>query len=486
MKEYMMITRVKTLILFLLFPWILVAQTRETTGKKEIIILHVNDMHSKIDNMAKLSYLADSLRQRHRHVYLVSAGDNFTGNPVVDQIPEKGAPMIDLMNRCGFNVSAIGNHEFDMGQEMLNKRIYQAAFRFICANLDATGAVLKQPEPFYGFNVADDIDIAFLGLLQLDKNGLPSAHPANMTGIKFMNGIEKAQEYASLKETYEIMIALSHLGVNDDTILAKKMPQFDAIIGGHTHTLLEKPLMVNNVMVVQTGANLKYVGKLTLVVENGKVTERREEIIPFSEQKKENLVVKMIIDKYNNNKEFARVVGYAEKPLEGYDQLGSLMTDALTHELKADFAFQNRGGIRIQSLNQGDITLKDIYKLDPFNNEVMLYSMSADEISSLICYGYQLMKGIDLQVSGMTYKITGDGHYTCKSVEMSDKYGKPLDPKAEYLVAVNNYVATTYQFRHKDPGTMSRITTAEALIRYLGVSGKINYEGTIRAMEEKE
>lgn len=469
------------LTLISVIPARLQASEKPSSGRKEIIILHVNDMHSKIDNMAKLAYLADSLRQIHPYLFLVSAGDNFTGNPVVDQIPEKGYPMIDLMNRCGFNLSAFGNHEFDMGQDMLNKRLQQAAFRFICCNFETGDAVLKQPKAFHVLKAGDNVRIAFLGLLQLDKNGLPSAHPSNLTGLRFANGIEKAKDYLALKDTFDLLIALSHLGVDDDIVLARTWPQFDVIIGGHTHTVLEKPLTENGVMITQTGANLRYVGKITLTLEDGRIIDKRGELISFGDLKKENLVVRQYIDQYNDNKEFSKVVGHTLTDINGPDELGSLMTDALTHQLHADIALQNKGGIRIHSLEQGDITLKEVFKLDPFNNPVKLFSMTADEIGSLICYGYELMKGIDLQVSGMTYRITDNGHRQCASVELSDLSGKPLEPGKEYLVAVNDYVANTYAFRHKDPGTLSSLTTAEALIRYLGVAGKINYQGTRRA-----
>ncbi len=471
------------LYLFFFFaPFLVFSQVSGTKSKTEVIILHVNDVHSKIDNMAKLAYLADSLRRYHPYVFLVSAGDNFTGNPVVDMIREKGYPMIDMMNQCGFNLSAVGNHEFDMGQEMLGKRLDQATFPFISCNLDATGAKIKPPKPFEVFPAGDNVSIAFLGLIQLDDNGLPSAHPANMKGIKFVNGLVKAREFAWLKERYGIMIGLSHLGIEDDTRLADSMPQFDVIIGGHSHTLLDKPKVENKVMIVQTGSNLKYVGKITLMIENGKVTSKTGEVIPLANLKKEKAEVRTSIDKYNDNKEFSKIVGFAENPLEGEAELGSLMTDALTDQLKVDFAFQNRGGIRVQSLNEGNITLKDIYKLDPFNNQVVLFSMSPDEIQSLICYGYQHEKGIDLQVSGMTYELKDDGQYGCAAVKMSDKSGKELDPEKEYMVAMNNYMAYTYKFNHKDPGTVSTLTTAEALINYLGVKGQINYTGIRRAV----
>ncbi|MCX6267529.1 MAG: bifunctional UDP-sugar hydrolase/5'-nucleotidase [Bacteroidetes bacterium] len=451
-------------------------------GKQtEIIILHTNDMHSKIDNMAKLAYLADSLRKIHPFVFLVSAGDNFTGNPVVDMIPDKGYPMIDLMNRCGFDVSALGNHEFDMGQTLLKKRILQAKFPFISCNTDGTEAVVGQIKPYTILHAGNDITIAMLGLIQLDDNGLPSAHPSNMKEVKFVSGLTKAREFVWLKKQYGILIGLSHLGIDDDIRLADSIPQFDEIIGGHSHTLLNQPRFANGVMIVQAGAHMKHVGKTTLMVGEGKVVGRNDEVILFSSLPNEDRGARALIDMYNNNQEFNKIVGTAENTIEGEDELGSLMTDALTSQLQVDFAFQNRGGIRISSLSQGAITLKDIYKLDPFNNQVVIFSMKTDEMKSLICYGYQHEKGIDLQVSGMTYQVTLDTTGQCSKVEMFDLAGKPLDPDAEYGVAMNNYMAYTYKFDHKDPGTLSTITTADAVIRYLGLVGKVNYHGIKRA-----
>jgi 5'-nucleotidase / UDP-sugar diphosphatase len=234
-------------------------------------------------------------------------------------------------------------------------------------------------------------------------------------------------------------------------------------------------------MIVQSGSNLKYVGKTTLTIENGYVKTRRDEIIPLSTLKKGRQEMELQVNKYNQNEAFSKVVGVAAEPMEGLDELGSLMTDALKDELKVDFAFQNKGGIRVQSMSQGDITLKDIYKLDPFNNQVVIFNMNASEIKSLICYGYKLEKGIDLQVSGMTYTVTDNGKNECASVEMLDANGKPLDDKKEYLVAMNNYMAVTYQFDHHDAGTTSSITTAEALVNYLKTKKVIHYHGVKRA-----
>ena len=92
-------------------------------------------MYGAIDNFPRLAFIVDSLRSLYPNMLLVSAGDNQTGNPVNDQYPEKGLPMIVLMNATGFNLSAVGNHEFDTGIKDFGKLISQAKFPFLCASL---------------------------------------------------------------------------------------------------------------------------------------------------------------------------------------------------------------------------------------------------------------------------------------------------------------------------------------------------------------
>jgi 5'-nucleotidase / UDP-sugar diphosphatase len=450
----------------------------------EIIILHTNDMHARIDNFGKLAYLADSLRKTHKYVFLVAAGDNFTGNPIVDMYPDKGFPMIELMNKLHFDVTAIGNHEFDMGQELQNKRREQATFPFISCNIDVTGALAKPYDP-YVILKAGKIKIPFLGILQIGENGLPDSHPSRLEGLKFTNGIEKAKGFLWLKDKYGILIALSHLGIENDEVLANTYPQFDLVIGGHSHTTMTKPMMANNVMIVQTGSGLKNVGVTTLHITKGKVTDRSYELIPMANIKKTDPEVQAMIDKYNSNEEMSRVVGYAETAFANQEELGCLMTDAITAQMKIDFAFQNGGGIRISDLPQGDIKLKDIFRIDPFGNQVVTYTMTYDEIRSLICSAYNREKSLDLFPSGMTYTVTVSAEGLCADVEIKDKAGKVLDAGKNYTVGLNSYIAASYKFNHTDPGTTNYNTTAQTLLDYLGEVKKVSYAREKRAFEKK-
>ncbi len=116
---------------------ILLSSCAKQIEKEEITLLYTNDIHSKIDNFDKLGYLVDSIEKSNKNVFLLSSGDIFSGNPVVDKYNEKGLPIIDLMNKVGFDASSIGNHEFDYGQNVLDQRISDADFDFICANFSS-------------------------------------------------------------------------------------------------------------------------------------------------------------------------------------------------------------------------------------------------------------------------------------------------------------------------------------------------------------
>ncbi len=445
----------------------------------EVIILHTNDMHSKIDNMGKLAYMADSIRKLHKHVFLFSAGDNFTGNPIVDMYPEKGYPMIDLMNRVGFDLSAIGNHEFDPGQDILNKRRSEARFPFISANIEVVGGILEKIRPYVVMK-AGKCRIPVLGLIQVSENGMPDSHPSRLVGLDFKPVMETAENYVYLKKKYGMLIALTHLGVEGDVALAQKYPQFDLVVGGHSHTMMKQPLVENGVMIVQTGSGLRNVGMTTLQIKGGEIADRRFELISLDDVGGTNPVIEEIIHRYNDNEEMNRVVAQALTPFLTQKELGYMMTDAIVSQFGVDFAFQNSGGIRVHSLPQGNILYKDIFRLDPFGNQVVTYTMTIAEIRSLIMNAFNRDKKPDLMVSGMNYTALLNENGICVDLELRDPSGNLLDPDKRYKVGMNSYIGATYVFDHSDPGTSQYETTAQTLINFLEEKKEVSYEGVNR------
>ncbi|MBL4904642.1 MAG: metallophosphoesterase, partial [Flavobacteriaceae bacterium] len=113
-------------------------ETELTT--KNLTIFIVNDVHAQIDNFSKVKYIIDKERE-NTNVIVTSSGDIFSGNPIVDNYPQKGYPVIDLMNKVGFDIVVIGNHEYDYGETNLRDRMLQAEFDWVCANVNMDNSV---------------------------------------------------------------------------------------------------------------------------------------------------------------------------------------------------------------------------------------------------------------------------------------------------------------------------------------------------------
>ena len=125
--------------------------------------------------------------------------------------------------------------------------------------------------------------------------------------------------------------------------------------------------------------------------------------------------------------------------------------------------------------------MKDIYRLDPFGNQVVIYKLSVKEIGSLILNSYKKEREIDLIPSGMSYTISKGEKGKEPELNMFDRSGKPLNPDRTYTIAVNSYISAAYNFEHRDPGTTLELTTEDCLIRFLGNKHKVKYKDTGRA-----
>jgi 2',3'-cyclic-nucleotide 2'-phosphodiesterase (5'-nucleotidase family) len=445
----------------------------------EIAILHTNDMHASINNMGKLAAYKQEIKNEYDKVFLVSAGDIFSGNPVVDVYKKKGYPMVDLMNKAGYKLTALGNHEFDYGQEILAKRMKQADFQFLCANIDTKNTKIPQPKP-YAVLKTKDKKLYFLSLIEVWNEGLPSTHPAKLKNIKFQDPLEIVDKYTRNADEYDAFIGLTHLGYKADQELAKKHPEFDLIIGGHSHTFLDSARKVNNTLITQVGDDLTFVGKTVLSFNSGELTDIHTEVINLDKYEKEDKKIASLIKKYNNNEALNKVIGKAVSPIQGNEELGALFTDAQVEMHNLDFSFQNNGGIRIREIPKGDIRVKTIYELDPFGNDLIKFEMTPKEIKSLLRYSYQKRGEPGLQIGGGSYTLYVDNNQKLKQIVIKTEEGETLHPDSTYTVGLNSYISDSYKFEHKDQGESMYVTTAENIINYIQQKGTIDYAGIDR------
>ena len=360
------------------FLWLVLLLTTNLYGKKqEIHILAVNDMHAQIEVFPQLGALADSLRTVDPSLLIFSAGDNRTGNPISDKYILPCYPMIALMNQVGFNGSTLGNHEFDA--HSLKRLIGLSNFRYICANVfpsDSTGLRLV---PYQVFDV-EGLKVGVIGCIQLSPQGIPSTHPDNLKGISFKPAKEVIPEYEWLSQQCDVTILLSHLGYPDDIEMAKTFPWLDLIIGGHTHTQLKGDEVVNNILITQNKNKLNRVTYITLTVEDGKVIDKKAEYLDVKNYPKKIRLLEEMIRFYNDNPTLRRVLAIADTPFEDREELGSMICDALMEETHAEIAIENPGGVRIDSHPAGDITVSDVYEIDPFDNHAVVLTLTGNEL----------------------------------------------------------------------------------------------------------
>jgi 2',3'-cyclic-nucleotide 2'-phosphodiesterase (5'-nucleotidase family) len=432
----------------------------------EIIILCTNDIHGNIDNFPKLSAYYKKMKAENPNTFLLNDGDLFSGNPLVDQYPEKGYPIVDIMNKAGYCLSSFGNHEFDYGQDVLNKRIEQAEFPFICANIKyGENALLKRVEPYRIFKV-NGITMSVLSLLEVGSGGIPSTHPNNVAGLKFELPIKTAGEYSYLGDN-NVFVLLSHIGIERDIDIAKEYPEIDVILGGHSHTKINNGMLENGVLITQASAKLNYAGETRVSVKNGKIVSKTNRLIDLNELTDEDPEIRELIDSYKAADQGNRIIGKTVSKISGKQKLGALMTDALTEILELDIAFLNPGGIRLSSIPKGDISMNTVYALDPFGNDVVKIIMTYDEIEKF------LLEYKNFLVSGITCTITsGDKK---NPVAILDKSGAALDKSKKYAVGMNSYIYSTCKFAHEDDGVSMNVNTADILIKYIENKQIIDY-----------
>lgn len=450
----------------LIFIWGCSQENIQQSASKQLTIFFVNDVHGQIDNFAKLKQMVDAERA-DKNVLLLSSGDMFSGNPVVDNFNDKGFPIIDLMNDCGFDLSAIGNHEFDYGQDVLQKRIQQSDFPWVCANINTQNSVLSQPEAFHTIEVGD-LRITFLGLIETagsPSEVFPSSHPWKVKNLEFTPAQNMVKNYLNLKkqENADLLIALSHLGLSSyensigDFQLAYENYFFDAIIGGHTHALMDT--VFSGIPIYQAGSYLNYVGKITFDIRDKTITSEKFEIFLLDDYQQVDPSIQTKIDEYNDLPYLKEVIGFANI-FHARSQVGCFYTDALRQQMKVDVAFQNTGGVR-SVLDYGDITVREIYEISPFNNGTVIYEMTVAQIKEFLIgseSGYYY--------SGLRfYKSDGE-------LVVADMLNRKIPDDYVLKVGINDYIPAVFPHFFSEKGQVQQLSAAETLIAFLRSSSE--------------
>ena len=251
--------------------------------------------------------------------------------------------------------------------------------------------------------------------------------------------------------------------------VANQLPSkiVDVIIGGHSHTKVEKDQIHNGIMITQAERKLNYATLIKLVVNSEGKVDREMQLLNVGKNGNSRSDIQAMVDVYNNNPALTEIIATAEDDFSSYEEVGYLMCDAIRISVGADIALTNPGGVRMPSLVKGPVRTKDAYEIDPFGNEMVLFKLSGHEMRSLFFNAFKFDENLPIYPSGIStrYILSSDGKL--KDVELFTTEGKPLDMEKSYSVVISNYMASVYKYDHKDVGQGLFRTTAEATIDYL-------------------
>lgn len=423
---------------------------------KALTILHTNDIHSnflpreatwvrdkpkpQIGGFNEIYCVSDSIK-REKNVLLLDAGDVMTGNPITEY-QYKGAlggALFEMMNIIGYEVWCPGNHDFDISQDNFVKLTKIAKFPTVSANLvNNEGKNHLNNLPYIIVDKAG-IKIGIIGIMSQDLYGLVNQN--NLVGIRVLSPIETLQKYINqIDPKTDLIIALTHQGVFDDSVLAVNVSGLDVIIGGHSHTRLNKPKVVNNVIIAQAGGNGENLGELEVFIENDKVTNFNGKLIPlwFRPGRPSNLLT-MLIDSMQTviEKDYNEVIGILKsdwKRGSGESGIGNFITDAQRIAAKTDIAFMNNHGIR-RDLPAGKITKKDLFEVLPFYNILTTFQLSGQQIKSIV--KFYIKEKSPIQFSGIKCQWTKkEGDIEILKLDIQ---GNPIEDDRIYSAAASDY-----------------------------------------------
>jgi 5'-nucleotidase / UDP-sugar diphosphatase len=435
---------------FLLFQLLAVANGEN----REIRILYINDFHGFAEPyrplgsdelLGGMAWLASEVNRLRggKPTLLLAAGDMIQGNNWANLF--RGESAMGLMNLMGFDAMVVGNHEFDFGQEVLKKRVSEAFFPVLGANVKG----LEGLKPYVTKGVGG-IRVGIIGVVTEDTS--VSTSPKNVAGLDFLPPTSTVEKQVNqLRNEVDLVVVLSHIGFYADQRLAETVKGVDVIVGGHSHTKISKPVRVGETLIVQAWEHGKVLGVLDLTIENGRVIKwdgRLKEIKPKPGE--EDIKIQAFIRGYGEKIEqvMSVYVGETEEDLDGENvrkgetNLGDLVADIMREVSGADAAIINGGGIRT-SIRKGGVRVKDVYSVLPFDNYIVSIRLTGRQIREALEYGFSGIEedaGRFPQVSGLKITYAPSAPKGSRIRELLIE-GKPVDPLKEYRVATNDFMA---------------------------------------------
>lgn len=407
---------------------------------KKLTLLHSNDMHGDflaeqvddklVGGVSMLSGYINKVREEEPNALYCIAGDMFRGSVIDSEY--QGLSTIEIINTLAPDVVTIGNHETDYGLAHLLFIEKCANFPIINANLHImmNGKRLFKP---YELIEIDGMKILFIGVLTEDV----LANTKNEGIIStFINVEDAAKEVGKICNAFnaidiDFTVLLTHIGFEEDKKLANLLDPswgIDVIIGGHSHTFLDKPFEVNGIPIVQAGIGTDQIGRFDILIDtdNNCIDSYAWKTIPINNEncpinEKMFNLIKSLKEKTDLKYErvickFPHIMHHENRHEQ--TELGSYMSDIVAKSLGIDLFMFCSGSIRKQRLDQ-IFTYRDLVECIPYDEPIFQLLIKPEQLKQMFLYMfrdeawegdhtefYQITKGFEIEYSKVRHKIT--------------------------------------------------------------------------------
>lgn len=458
-------------------------------------IMHSNDTHANLNDIAKKVTAVKEVREEKPNALLIDAGDVFTGTLYFNEF--LGQADLEFMNLMGYDIMTFGNHEFDLGSspeghQALADFIEGAKFSFVSSNIDFSKdekfqglfSDLISSEPENGkiySGIVKEINGEKVGFF-----GLTTAETASISSpgkIEFEDYIQEAEKAVKSFEGMGVnkIVAVTHIGYDDnpnvdnDLLLAEKVEGIDIIVGGHSHTQLDEPVIVDEngtpTVIVQAGQYNNYLGTLDVEFnENGVVVDVDGKLLKIADYAEDPDAAEKLkpykekLEAVSNEEigvvataelENPRTDGDNSKPSVRKNEtaLGNLITDGMLQKAKeynsnVIMSLQNGGGIRAP-INRGPITVGEVITVLPFGNTLAVMDVTGEELKAAFEHSvrsYPIENGGFLHVSSgvkVEFDSSKPAGERIVKITYTDAEGNVVEIKDHetYTIATNAFTA---------------------------------------------
>ncbi|MBS6500923.1 MAG: 5'-nucleotidase C-terminal domain-containing protein [Clostridium sp.] len=468
---------------------------------KRVELVSFNDLHGNVQESGKnvgIAKLASAIKERtslndfsNYEAIPLAAGDLYQGTAISNLT--KGAPVSEFLNDIKIPASAVGNHEFDWGKELIPTWAKAGNFDFLAANIidKKTGKPVEWAKPYKIIEV-DGIKVGLIGVTTPET--AYKTTPANVADLTFEDPSISVQKYADKlrkEDKVNAVVVLSHLGATKDkdgkpvgeaVDLANKIKNVDAIIASHDHQFTN--VEANGIKIIEAGYNGRALSILTFDFDNegklvsleanlDKLYERSANIIPDETSAE-------IVKKYESELKpiLSEKVADLDKDLdhdrnEGLTPLGTVVSETMRKITGVDIAITNGGGVRAP-LSAGVLTIGDLYTILPFDNTLVTMELKGSDVKSAIEHGIMPENFGWGQFSGIKvwYDKDAPAGERITSIRLAD--GTPLDMDKYYTVVVNDFMATGgdgYNFTNAKNMKDTMLVMRDEISNYWKVNG---------------